>query len=171
MQIRPYQETDESAVIALWHACGLTRAWNDPAKDIARKLTVQRDWFRVGVVDDRVSRSSAMAGYDGHRGWINYLAVDPRDRGRGHARALMGDIERLLLEAGCPKINLQVRSSNAAVLAFYRHLGYVQDDVVSFGRRLIPDDPAVPRDTPLESAPHQRGSAHGLRLQLGEQAP
>ena len=140
MHIRPYLEADEAATIALWHACELTRPWNDPARDIARKLIVQREWFLVGTVDGRVM-ASAMAGYDGHRGWVNYLAVDPAHRGRGHARALMAEIERLLLAAGCPKINLQIRSTNAAVMAFYERLGYVQDQAVSFGRRLIPDEP------------------------------
>ncbi len=101
---------------------------------------MQRDWFLVGIDGDRVV-GSAMAGYDGHRGWVNYLAVSPDQRGRGHARALMGEVERLLLAAGCPKINLQIRTSNAAVMAFYERLGYVRDEAVSYGRRLIPDAP------------------------------
>jgi ribosomal protein S18 acetylase RimI-like enzyme len=142
MHIRPYLESDEASVIALWHACGLTRPWNDPAKDIARKLTVQREGFLVGEVDGTVI-ASVMAGYDGHRGWINYLAVDPALRHQGHARALLDEVERLLLAAGCPKINLQIRTGNTAVRAFYERLGYVQDEVVSYGRRLIPDGPAA----------------------------
>jgi ribosomal protein S18 acetylase RimI-like enzyme len=139
MQIRPFLEADQDAVIALWETCGLTRSWNDPAKDIARKLTVQRQWFLVGVVDERIV-ASVMAGYDGHRGWVNYLAVAPDVRLHGAGRRLMDEVERLLLEAGCPKINLQIRTSNAAVMAFYRRLGYAQDDAVSFGRRLISDE-------------------------------
>ena len=139
MHIRPFLEADEAAVIALWEACGLTRSWNDPRKDVARKLAVQREWFLLGEEDGRVV-ASVMAGYDGHRGWVNYLAVAPGARLRGHARALMAEVERLLAAAGCPKINLQVRTSNAAVIDFYRALGYAQDDVVSFGRRLIADE-------------------------------
>jgi len=139
MQIRPFQEADEAAVIALWEACGLVRSWNDPRKDVARKLGVQREWFLVGEADGRVI-ASAMAGYEGHRGWVNYLAVAPEARGRGHGRALMAEIERLLEAAGCPKVNLLVRGSNAAVIEFYKRLGYAQDDVVSLGRRLIPDE-------------------------------
>jgi ribosomal protein S18 acetylase RimI-like enzyme len=138
MHIRPFLESDEQAVIALWEACGLTRAWNDPRKDIARKLTVQRGWFLVGMIDERVV-ASVMAGYDGHRGWVNYLAVAPDARLKGGGRRLMTEVERLLLDAGCPKINLQIRTTNAAVIEFYRRIGYAQDDVVSFGRRLIPD--------------------------------
>ncbi len=139
MHIRPFLEADEAAVIALWEACGLTRSWNDPRKDVARKLAVQREWFLLGEEDGRVV-ASVMAGYDGHRGWVNYLAVAPGARLRGHARALMAEVERLLAAAGCPKINLQVRTSNAAVVAFYRSVGYAQDDVVSLGRRLIADE-------------------------------
>ena len=139
MQIRPFQESDEAAVIALWEACDLTRSWNDPRKDIARKLAVQREGFLVGTHDGRVI-ASVMAGYEGHRGWVNYLAVAPDARLRGCGRQLMAEVERLLLAAGCPKINLQIRTSNTAVIEFYRRLGYAQDDVVSFGRRLVSDE-------------------------------
>ena len=140
MHIRSYQESDEAAVVALWQACGLTRPWNDPHKDIARKLLVQRELFLVGEVDGQLV-ATAMAGYDGHRGWVNYLAVQPGQRGHGYGAALMAHIEQLLLALGCPKLNLQVRSSNTAVLDFYRHLGYAQDEAVSLGKRLIPDGP------------------------------
>lgn len=82
---------------------------------------------------------SVMAGYEGHRGWINYLAVDPEVRRQGLGRRLMDAAESRLLELGCPKINLQVRSSNAEVLAFYDRIGFGRDDVVSFGKRLVDD--------------------------------
>ena len=140
MQIRPFTEADTDAVIALWQACGLTRPWNDPLRDIQRKLTVQRELFLVGEADGRLV-ASAMAGYDGHRGWVNYLAVVPDAQGLGYGRALMTHIEAALLARGCPKLNLQVRSSNTAVLAFYRQLGYAQDEAVSLGKRLIADGP------------------------------
>lgn len=139
MQVRPFLDCDEAAVIALWESCGLTRSWNDPRKDIERKRSVQREWFLVGIQDDAVI-ASIMIGYDGHRGWINYLAVAPERRMHGHARALMREAERLLTLAGCPKINLQIRTSNAAVIAFYERIGYGRDDVASFGRRLIADE-------------------------------
>ena len=80
-----------------------------------------------------------MFGYDGHRGWMNYLAVAPEHQGQGHAKTLIAQGEALLLAAGCPKISLLVRRSNTQVLGFYEALGYGQDDVVSLGKRLIPD--------------------------------
>jgi ribosomal protein S18 acetylase RimI-like enzyme len=138
MPIRSYQPGDEAAVIALWRAAGLTRPWNDPKRDIERKLTVQPELFLV-IEDAGVLVATAMVGYDGHRGWVNYLAVAESHRRRGLARLLMAEAERALTERGCPKLNLQVRSTNAEVLAFYARLGYAQDDVVSFGRLLIPD--------------------------------
>lgn len=138
MQIRSFRPSDEGAVIALWQACGLTRPWNDPGRDIARKLTVQPELFLVGEIDGAIV-ASAMAGYDGHRGWVNYLGVAPAWRGRGFARALMGRVEAELLALGCPKLNLQVRADNVAALGFYTALGYGQDAAVSLGKRLIPD--------------------------------
>ncbi len=138
MHIRPYQASDKDAVVALWQACELTRPWNDPHKDIARKLQVHPELFLVGEVQGHLM-ASAMFGYEGHRGWVNYLAVSPGHQKQGHAKALMQQGEALLLARGCPKINLQVRASNAAVLAFYQSLGYQDDQVVSMGKRLIPD--------------------------------
>jgi ribosomal protein S18 acetylase RimI-like enzyme len=138
LTLRQYQATDETAVVALWHACELTRPWNDPRQDIARKRTVQPEGFMLGCVAGQVV-ASAMFGYDGHRGWVNYLAVAPLHQGRGHARALMTAGEQWLTSAGCPKLNLQIRSSNAAVIAFYQRLGYAADEVVSMGKRLISD--------------------------------
>ncbi|MBM3368939.1 MAG: GNAT family acetyltransferase [Betaproteobacteria bacterium] len=138
MEIRSYRAADEEAIIALWEACGLTRPWNDPRKDIARKLTEQPELFLVGTVAGETV-ATAMAGYDGHRGWVYYLAVAPGHRRQAFGRTLMREVECLLLARGCPKINLQVRTNNAEVLAFYRKLGYAVDDTVSLGRRLIPD--------------------------------
>ena len=138
MNIRPYADADQTAVVALWQACELTRPWNDQVKDIARKQGIQPEWFLVGELDGAVI-ASVMFGYDGHRGWMNYLAVVPERQGQGHAKALIAQGEALLLAAGCPKISLMVRRSNTQVLGFYQALGYGQDDVVSLGKRLIPD--------------------------------
>ncbi len=138
MQIRAYKPNDEASVIALWQECGLTRPWNDPRRDIARKLTEQPELFLVGEIEQTVM-ATAMVGFDGHRGWVYYLAVSAEHRQRAHGKALMQEAERLLIERGCPKLNLLVRSSNADIIAFYRGLGYEQDDVVSMGKRLISD--------------------------------
>ena len=138
LHIRSYRPADEADVIELWRQCGLLRPWNDPLRDIARKLSEQPEGLLVGTVDEQAV-GVAMVGFDGHRGWVNYLAVSPAHRHASIGTALMVEAERWLLQRGCPKLNVQVRSSNADVIAFYRRLGYVQDDVVSFGKRLIDD--------------------------------
>ena len=139
MELRPYAAADEAAVVDLWRRCELTRPWNDPHKDIQRKLTVQPELFLVGVVSGGII-ATVMAGFEGHRGWVNYLAVAPEHRARGYGRLLMRHIEERLAAIGCPKLNLQVRSSNRDVLEFYRRIGYSVDDRVSLGKRLIPDE-------------------------------
>ncbi|PPL15862.1 GNAT family acetyltransferase [Microterricola pindariensis] len=139
MQIRPFRPEDTDAVIALWQDAGLTRPWNDPRKDIARKATVQPELFVVATGDGGRVLGSVMAGYDGHRGWMNYLAAADDARGLGVGRALVAHVEAALLALGCPKVNLQVRSTNSGVVDFYEHLGYRNDDTVSLGKRLIED--------------------------------
>ncbi|MCB1687066.1 MAG: GNAT family acetyltransferase [Halioglobus sp.] len=138
MYVREFAERDRDAVIALWEACQLTRPWNDPDKDITRKLAVQPELFLVGELDGGII-ASAMAGYDGHRGSVFYLAVAPWLQKAGYGRVLMKEVEERLTAMGCPKLNIVVRSSNQDVLDFYHNLGYTTDDVVSLGRRLIPD--------------------------------
>jgi len=140
MQIREFASADEEAVVDLWRKSDLVRPQNDPRKDIARKLRVRPDLFLVGLIDGRIV-ACVMAGYEGHRGWLNYLAVDPDHRHRGLGRILVTEAERRLKEAGCPKVNLQIRRSNAGAIDFYRKIGYDVDDVVSMGKRLVPDLP------------------------------
>ena len=138
MEIRPYRESDQDAVVALWRECGLAKPWNDPVKDIRRKMGIQRDLFLVGSTDGRLV-ATVMVGFEGHRGWVNYLAVSADCRKQGLGRLLMDEAEARLRAIGCPKINLQIRRSNADVVAFYRSIGYSEDDVVSMGKRLIED--------------------------------
>jgi len=135
MKIRGYKSRDKDAVIQLWRDCGLIAPQNDPVKDIERKLKVNPEWFIVGELDGSII-ASCMAGYEGHRGWINYLAVSPGHQRQGLAGQIMGYAEKLLREAGCPKINLQVRASNSTVIEFYKSIGFIMDDVVSMGKRL-----------------------------------
>lgn len=136
--IRPFALRDTESVIALWQETGLTRSWNNPHLDIQRKLTVQPELFLVAVDGDDIV-GTVMGGYDGHRGWIYYLASAPKHRGRGIARDLVAEVEELLLEMGCPKVQLMVRPGNEDVLSFYDRLGYERFDTTTTGKRLIVD--------------------------------
>src|SRR5437870_6867717 len=140
MRIRPYLPSDEAAVVSIWERCGLTRPWNDPRKDIRRKLLIRPDLFLIAECAGAVV-GTVMVGYDGHRGWINYLGVDSDFQRQGVGRALMEEAERLLRAEGCPKINLQIRTSNTGAIEFYRQIGFAMDDVVSMGKRLEHDEP------------------------------
>lgn len=139
MLIRPFSSQDADAVIALWETAGLTRPWNNPRLDIERKATVQPELFLVAEGEDGTVLGTVMAGYDGHRGWMNYLATSLDARGIGIGRALVEHVETALRAKGCPKVNLQVRTSNAQAVEFYRHLGYEVDEAIALGKRLIAD--------------------------------
>jgi len=139
LTIRLFDESDADTVVGVWQRCNLVKPWNDPYKDIQRKLAVSRELFLVGEHNGELI-ATVMGGYDGHRGWIYYLAVDPAHQQNGYGRIIMDAIAEKLLALGCPKINLQVRTSNTDVIAFYERIGFTQDDVVSFGKRLIPDN-------------------------------
>ena len=133
--IRPFMAEDQEAVIALWQDCRLVVPQNDPAMDIRTKVRFQPDLFLVARIDGRLV-GTIMAGYEGHRGWINYLAVAPDRRRQGIGNALMHAAEAKLKALGCLKVNLQVRQTNSAVIAFYRAMGFREDEVISLGKRL-----------------------------------
>ena len=136
--IRPFKEGDEEALVSLWNMCKLTVPWNNPYKDIARKLKVQAELFLVGYLEDKLI-ASVMAGYDGHRGWINYFAVHPDFQERGYGKQLMDNVENGLRELGCPKINLQIREGNDKVFTYYQKLGFVEEKRINMGKRLEDD--------------------------------
>jgi ribosomal protein S18 acetylase RimI-like enzyme len=140
LRIRPFRAGDREALVGLWQACDLVRPWNDPHRDVDRKLGQDPEGLLVFEVDT-VLVGAVMAGYDGHRGWINYLGVHPEYRRCGYGERLVGAAEAYLHKRGCPKVNLQIRRSNHEAIDFYERLGYAVDDVVSMGKRLVEDGP------------------------------
>jgi len=139
MITRPYKETDQLGVIELWQeAFPEMPPHNDPVADINRKLTVQRELFIIAEQDERII-GSAMAGFDGHRGWVYYVAVRANVRRKQVGKKLMNRIEADLAKAGCTKLNLQVRSDNKEVIEFYRTLGYAIEDRISMAKHLKMD--------------------------------
>ena len=136
--IRPFKEGDEEALVSLWEMCKLTVPCNSPNKDIARKLKVQAELFLVGYLEDKLI-APVMAGYDGHRGWINYFAVHPDFQGSDYGKHLMDNVENRLRELGCPKINLQIREGNDKVYSFYQKLGFFEEKRINMGKRLEDD--------------------------------
>jgi ribosomal protein S18 acetylase RimI-like enzyme len=139
-EIRTFDPADTEDVVALWEEAGLTRPWNDPRADIERMRAVWPDLLIVAVDGDRIV-GTVMAGYDGHRGWIYYLASAADRRGEGIGRMLVGEAERRLLALGCPKVQLMVRPGNEIVFAFYDQVGYERFDIGMTGKRLIVDTP------------------------------
>ena len=137
LDVRVYRKDDEEGVVALWNdVFKKPEPRNDPRFVIAKKLAVQDDLFFVAV-EDRAIVGTAMGGYDGHRGWLYTVAVRSDVRRRGIGGALVRRVESALVLLGCPKINLQVLASNAAVVAFYRRLGYGVEERVSMGKSFV----------------------------------
>jgi ribosomal protein S18 acetylase RimI-like enzyme len=136
ISIRPYKADDEAAVVELWETCFPDDPpWNEPRDVIRRKMTVQPELLLVALVDDQVV-GTVLAGFDGFRGWVNKVATHPSLQRKGIASRLMRAAESALADMGCPKLNLQVRAGNVAVVEFYENAGYTIEDRVSMGKRL-----------------------------------
>jgi ribosomal protein S18 acetylase RimI-like enzyme len=136
LTIRTYKADDELPVSKLWQSVFFDDPpWNAPTLVIQRKLKTQPELFLVGEIARNII-ATVLAGYDGVRGWIYHLAVAHHYQRKGFGRAMMQAAEERLRDMGCPKINLQVRSDNAEVIEFYKHIGYQIEDRVSFGKRL-----------------------------------
>jgi len=134
-EITRYSTKFQDEVVELWKKCNLIVSQNDPVEDIMKKVDFQPDLFFVGLMNDRVI-GSIMVGYEGHRGWINYLAVFPEFQRQGYGRELVQKAIDELKRIGCLKVNLQVRRTNTTVIDFYKRLGFKEDEVVSLGMRL-----------------------------------
>ncbi len=125
----------QKALIELWRKCNLVVPQNDPTEDIQKKLEFQPDLFLIALLDGKLI-GSVMVGYEGHRGWLNYLAVLPDNQKRGYGRRLVEKAIMELEKLGCLKLNVQIRESNISAVRFYERLGFKEDHVVSFSLRL-----------------------------------
>ncbi len=135
MIIRQYRHEDQEMVVQLWKKVGVIRITNDPENDIERKIKHSPDLFLVAEIDGTIA-GTVMIGWEGHRGWINYLGVSPEYQGRSIGTNLMKKAEEILRGRGCPKINLMIRKSNQKVIEFYKKLGFLEDEVICIGKRL-----------------------------------
>jgi ribosomal protein S18 acetylase RimI-like enzyme len=144
-KIKEFLEADRPSVIALWQRCGLTRPWNDPGTDIDLAVRELNATLLVGMADEAII-ASLMVGFDGHRGWVYYLAVEPGWQRKGIGRQMMLAAEDWLKVRDAPKIQLMVRHDNGAALGFYEALGYAVQETTVLGRRLhySPDKSIVP---------------------------
>jgi len=138
IRIRAYEDADFGRVVALWHACSLLRPWNEPASDIALCRSTANSELFVGLNGDDATKliATVMAGSDGHRGWMYYLAVDPDERHKGLARAMVRQAESWLAALGIRKVELMIRENNDAVRAFYEKIGYAVEPRIIMSRWL-----------------------------------
>jgi len=134
-KIVKYDVRHQKAVIDLWGKCGLIVPQNDPIEDIQKKLAFQPELFFIALLNGQLI-GSVMVGYEGHRGWLNYLAVLPSFQKRGYGKKLVNKAIVELRKLGCLKLNLQVRKSNTPVIEFYKHLGFEEEERISLGMRL-----------------------------------
>jgi ribosomal protein S18 acetylase RimI-like enzyme len=140
LAIKAIEDSDIAEVIALWQRCGSTRAWNDPARDIALARQETNATVLLGR-DDGILVASVLVGHDGHRGWVYYVTVDPEHRFKGYGRAIMTAAEDWLRARGIEKLQLMVRGDNARVHAFYQSLGYYDQERVVFAKWLDGREP------------------------------
>jgi ribosomal protein S18 acetylase RimI-like enzyme len=140
LDIADIADADVTSVIALWQACGLTRPWNDPTADIALARRQPNSTVLIGRADNAIV-ATVMVGYDGHRGWVYYVATDPDRRAKGYGRAIMNAAEEWLRAAGIAKLQLLVRRDNARAGAFYQSIGYAEAQTIVFAKWLDGREP------------------------------
>jgi ribosomal protein S18 acetylase RimI-like enzyme len=133
--IRNYITEDKERVIEVWKACRLIVQGNDPVNDINLKIKFQPELFFVATCDDEII-GTVMTGYDGHRGYLNYLGIHPEYRNKGYGRTLVEYSVQKLKELGCPKVNIQIRNSNTGVAGFYLKLGFTDHEVKGMQMKL-----------------------------------
>ncbi|TMJ47294.1 MAG: GNAT family acetyltransferase [Alphaproteobacteria bacterium] len=138
--IKSIEDDDITEVIALWQRCGLTRAWNDPAADIALARREANATVLLARTDGTLV-ASVLVGHDGHRGWVYYVTVDPDHRSKGYGGQIMRAAEDWLRARGIEKLQLMVRGDNPEVHAFYQSIGYIEQERVVFAKWLDGREP------------------------------
>lgn len=135
MNLRPYQPDDRNAVLNLWERCGMITSdeRGGADADLTRKRQVQPELFLVGEQGSEII-ATGMAGYDGHRGHLYYLAVCPQHQRQGYGRQIVTHVQALLRENGCHRLTLYVSCDNLKVEGFYQRLGFARNHVISMGR-------------------------------------
>ena len=137
MKVRSYSSEDRDQIITFWqNVFSDDSPHNDPNKVIDAKLAI--DELLFVAEDNDVIIGAAMAGYDGHRGWLYLVAVDPQQRRKGIGQQLVKHAMQALKTVGCVKINLQIRSTNNQVVSFYESIGFVSEDRISMGKLIDP---------------------------------
>ena len=137
VKVVPYRSEHFVGVAALWEACFPDdRSRNRAAAAVPAKLAMDDGLLFVAEGPAGEVQGTVMAGYDGHRGWLYAVAVDPRLRQQGIGCALVEHACAELAVRGCGKVNLQVRDGNEAAAEFYERLGFVREPRISFGREL-----------------------------------
>jgi len=136
VKIRPYRPADRKKLIALWEACGLTRPWNPPDRDIDLCTQSKHGAILIGELDGQIA-AAVMVGHDGHRGWVYYVAADPKRQRRGLGGAIMAAAETWLRKRKVPKVMLLIRPENKKVARFYESLGYEIEPRVLMTKRFI----------------------------------
>ncbi len=135
LDIKEFKPCDREPVVSLWERCGLTRPWNNPHEDFDLATASASSTILVGRLDGRII-ASVMVGFDGHRGWLYYLTVDPSYQGNGFGRELVAAAEEWLKAKGAPKADLMVRHDNADAVRFYKRMGHAPQDVTTLGEKL-----------------------------------
>ena len=141
VKVDEIRDDDVDQVVALWHAAGVARPWNDPATDIAFARRGSHSTILVMQTEQRIV-ASAMVGEDGHRGWVYYVAADPAYQRIGLGKAIMAAAEEWLRRRGVWKVQLLVREGNEAVRRFYEDLGYHDTRAICF-QKVIDPAPAL----------------------------
>jgi hypothetical protein len=140
LTVAAIDDGDIPEVITLWHRCGSTRAWNDPAADIALARKQANSTVLLGRNGGELV-ASVLVGHDGHRGWVYYVTVHPEHRFKGYGRMIMTSAENWLRSRGIEKLQLMIRGDNAQVHAFYQSLGYYDQERVVFAKWLDGREP------------------------------
>jgi len=165
-QIRPFTEPDRIGLTSLWQICSLTVWYNDPSSDIDLFRGTANSEIFVCIAGDRII-GSVCCGFDGHRGWMYYLAVHPDYRGHGLAKRLVEQAETWLTARQAPKSHLMVRDGNRAVIGFYESLGYARSPVAVLQRWLRPLPPPPPgEDLPPGAAGHSAPASDGNEIEV-----
>jgi len=136
IEITTYSQTDYSEVIKLWLRAGLSLSYSDTESELNRFAKFCKESFFIMRYHE-VIIGSVIGSFDGRRGYINHLAIDPRYQHQGLGSRLMTHLENWYREHNVVKIHLMIERENAEVGDFYEKEGwYYRDDLILMSKTL-----------------------------------
>ena len=138
MKIEKYSMKSYVEVITLWRKAGISVGSSDTKEELEKMYQRNPQLFLIGKINKKIV-GVVMGGFDGRRGYLHHLAIDPDYQKRGYGKIMMDALLGKFRKMGVHKIHLFIEKYNKEVVKFYSNSGWeIRDDLIMMS--FVPDE-------------------------------